>query len=196
MTNPNFEISRSKYPWLDKECSKCKLYWPLYMCYWCAWVQKLHSVSVCDQLFLSYRPFWDKCTELPPNDLKPYNVKDAIFLPWVSKSPKFHSVSLYDEPFLSYRPFWEKCTQWALNDLEHYKLKCTPYVPLVSLVPSFHSVLLYSQPPMRYRAFWYKCTEWPQNDLEPYKIKCTPYMYSYNPSVSNFTPFHSTTSHF
>ncbi len=29
VTNPNFDIWRPEYRWLDKECSKCKLCWPI-----------------------------------------------------------------------------------------------------------------------------------------------------------------------
>ncbi len=48
MTNPNFDIWRPEYPWLDKECSKCKLYWPIYVL--------LVSLSPKSSLRFSLRP--------------------------------------------------------------------------------------------------------------------------------------------
>ncbi len=33
---------------------------------------KFHSVLLFDGLFSSYRPFWEKCTEWPQNDLEQY----------------------------------------------------------------------------------------------------------------------------
>ena len=104
---------------------------------------KFHSVPLYDEPFLSYRPFWEKCTKWSQYDLKPYKVKCTSCMcykyPW---GPNF-TLSLYDEPILSYRPFWEKCTKWHQNDLQHFELKCSPYVLIVSLVPKCHPVLLY-----------------------------------------------------
>ena len=95
------------------------------MCYWCARVQKFHSASVYDQPFLIYRPFWDKCTEWPQNDLKPYKVKDInipIYLLLVSASPKFHPFSSNTRCCWVASHFEKK----APNDLTPYKDKCTP----------------------------------------------------------------------
>ncbi len=36
---------------------------------------KFHSVSLYDQSLFRYRPFWNKCTAWPQNDLEPYKVK-------------------------------------------------------------------------------------------------------------------------
>ncbi len=134
-----------------------------------------HSVSRYDEPFLSYRPFWEKCTKWPQNDLKLYKVKYTPYMCYKYPRGVNFTVSLYDKSFSSYWPFWEKCTKLPQSDLEHYKLKCSPHVLIVSMIPKFHSVSLYNQPFLRYRAFWDKCTEWPQNDLEPYKVKL-PYL--------------------
>ena len=145
MTNPNFDIWRPEYPWLDKECSKCKLYWPIYV----TGVPEFKNFTPFQS---TTSHFWvtghSETSALKDSKMiKPYKVKATpYFLLLISTSPKFHPVSLYDEALLSYRPFWEKCTEWPQNNLEHYKLKCTPYVLLVSMIPKFHTVLLYGHP--------------------------------------------------
>ncbi len=52
---------------------------------------KLQSVSLYDQTFSRYRPFWDKCTEWQQNDLEPYKVKCTPYVLLVSPSHKLHS---------------------------------------------------------------------------------------------------------
>ncbi len=88
---------------------------------------KFHSISLCE-LFSSYRPFWEKCTEWPPNDLEYYMLICTPYVLLVSLIPKFNSVSLYNQPFLRYRASSDKLTEWPQNDLESYKVKCTAYM--------------------------------------------------------------------
>ena len=101
----------------------------------------VHFVSLYDEPFLKYRPFWDKCPEWPQTDLEPYKVKLQLH----SLIPKFHSVLMYDQPFSRYSQFGDKCTKWPQNDLEPYTIKGTPYMLLVSTSPKFHSVSPYDQ---------------------------------------------------
>ncbi len=96
------------------------------MCYKCPWVQKFNSVSVYDQTFLSYRPFWDKCTqsENPPNDPKCYKVKYTPYVLLVLTRPKFH-------PFRSKtRCCWVTC---------HFE-KSAPNDPKMTLNPTRSNV--------------------------------------------------------
>ncbi len=101
------------------------------------------TVSLYDESFSSYRPFWEKCTKWPQHDLEHYKLKCSPYVLIVSMSPKVHSVSLYDQPFLKYRAFWDKRTEWPQNDLEPYKFNCTPYIynycPQVSNFTPFRS---------------------------------------------------------
>ena len=60
---------------------------------------QIHSVLLYDEPFLSYRPFWDKCTEWPQTDLEPYKFKGTPYMLLVSASPKFYSISLYETHF-------------------------------------------------------------------------------------------------
>ncbi len=61
--------------------------------------------------FLSYKPFWRKCTEWPQNGIEPFKIEGAPYVLLISTNPKFYSVLLYYQPFLSFRPFWDKCTE-------------------------------------------------------------------------------------
>ncbi len=95
---------------------------------------------------------------------------------------------------------WErsKCTEW----LEHLRVKSTLYtlytclcgpnfVPFLSMTSRFPDTRL-----PRIEKKNQKYTEWPQNDLEQVRDKSTLYTISTCPRISNYWPFHSTTSHF
>ncbi len=57
------------------------------------------QLSLYDQPFSSYRPFWDKCTEWLKNYLEHYKVKGhPIYALLEPLSLKFHSISVYDRP--------------------------------------------------------------------------------------------------
>ena len=56
------------------------------------------QISLCFTLWvavLSYKPFWDKCTEWPQNDLTLQGQSYPIYMLQLTPSPKFHSSSLY-----------------------------------------------------------------------------------------------------
>ncbi len=158
---------------------------------------KFHSISLYDEPFSSYRPFWEKCTKWPQNYLEPYKVKlRYIYVLQISTRPKFHCFALRRAVFelqaILRKVHW-MTPKWPWTLQGHrYQIN----VLLVSMSPKFHSVSLYDQPFSRYRPFWNKCTEWPQNDLNPYKFKCTQYIYNYCTWVPIFTPFRSMTSPF
>ncbi len=65
---------------------------------------KFHSVSLYHEPFLSYWPFWEKCTKWPQNDLKPYKVKCTPYMCYKYPRGQNFTVSLYDQPFSRYRP--------------------------------------------------------------------------------------------
>ncbi len=58
---------------------------------------KFHSVSLYDEPFSSYGPFWDKCTEWPQNNLEPYKFKCTLYIynycPWVPDFTPFRSTT-------------------------------------------------------------------------------------------------------
>ena len=154
------------------------------MCYYCP-NSKFQSVSLYGQTFLSYRPFWKKCTGWPQIDLNP------------TRSPVPHiGVTSIHESHISLRfglwpavfkiqailkkkttPTDPKMTLNPTGQIHHI------HVLLVSMTPKFRSISLYDQPFSKYRQFWGKCTEWPQNDLKPYKVKGTSYVFYYYPRV-------------
>ena len=173
-----------KWPWMLKG-------WMYSICVTSILEFKFHSVSLYDQPFSRYTPFWDKCTELLrkwPWILQSRMCPIYVFV--VSTSSKFHSVSLYDQPLWSYR-----CTEWPQNDLEpYYKVKCTPYICYYPRVPNF-SPFHSDQPSSRYRPFWDKCTEWPKMTLNP-KRSNIPIYIQVLPIESQISLFHSTTIHF
>ncbi len=86
-------------------------------------------------MILSPRPFWDKYTKWPPNDLECYEIKvPYIFHTMPSPSPKFQSVVLYRDPFPSYRSFWDN----APNDPKMTKgVKGIPHMLQLTWVPNF-----------------------------------------------------------
>ena len=82
---------------------------------------KFYSVLLYEQLFLSYRPFWDKCTEWHQND-EPHEAKGTQYI--TDKPEAQISVHCTFWPaFLSHKTFWEvhRITE---NALEAYKIKC------------------------------------------------------------------------
>ena len=44
-----------------------------------SWNPKFQLVSLYDQPFSNYRPFWDKCTEWPPKASEHYKGKGAQY---------------------------------------------------------------------------------------------------------------------
>ena len=120
-------------------------------------IPKFHSVSLYGQPFLRYRPFWDKCTEWPPN------------WPWTlqGQSPCKCIASIPDTQIslrFAVRPAvfeFAIRTEWPQSDIEHYRVKGTHYkvklyTYILLMFPSskFHSVLLYDQPFSRYHTFY------------------------------------------
>ncbi len=91
---------------------------------------KFHFVSLYDEPFSSYRPFWEKRTKWPQNDLESYKVKlSYIYVCFTSIHEA--QISLFCSKTNHYRvtgQFWEKCTKWPQLDLEPYKVKYTIYV--------------------------------------------------------------------
>ncbi len=83
-----------------------------------------HPVSLYDQPFLRYRPFWQKCKQMTQNDLQPEKVKSTIYVLLASNLPCFTVLSAVFE----IRPFWDKCTERHQTDVEPYKIKCTLYM--------------------------------------------------------------------
>ena len=132
---------------------------------------QISPVSLYEEPFLSYRPFWEKCIEWPQNDLEHYELKCTQYVLVLSLIPKFHSVLLYGQPFLRYRVFWDKCTEWTQMILNPTRSNA-PHI-CISTIPG-SQISLYDQPFLRYKPVWDTCTEWLQIDLEPYKVK-TPY---------------------
>ena len=88
--------------------------YPIYMLQLPAASPKFQSFLLYGQLFLSYRPFWDKCTEWPKMTLNTKRSKVPIYVLKLLPSLKFHPVFffLYGNAFSSYRPFWDKYTEW------------------------------------------------------------------------------------
>ena len=89
---------------------------------------KFHSVSLYDNPFWSYRPFWEKSAPKSPQmtfNTTNSNVPLMCYLgPWFPNFTPYPSTAIS----LRYRALWYKCTEWPQNDLEPYKVKCTPYM--------------------------------------------------------------------
>ena len=137
--NPNLDIWRPNYPWLDKGWNKCKLYtntWGTKVLHICCTSVLGSQILVCFALlatFLSYRlcaPNAYRCTTLSnpigrfvhrmtPKDLE-HKVKAS---PYVFISPK-----LQFRFMTRYRQIWDKCTEGPQKGLGHYKAKGTPYI--------------------------------------------------------------------
>ncbi len=78
MTNPcrdtgHFETSAPNDPKLTLSTSRS--YVPYIYMLLGSMSPKFHSISLHDEPFSCYRPFWEKCTQWPQNDLEPYKVK-------------------------------------------------------------------------------------------------------------------------
>ncbi len=112
---------------------------------------KFDSVSLYDEPFSKYRPFWEKCTDYPQNDLE-HKLKCTQYVFLVSLILKFISVT----------PNWHLTLQGHM---------CLINVLLVSTSHIFHSISLHDKSFSRYRLFWDQRTKLPQIDPEPYKVK-------------------------
>ncbi len=116
---------------------------------------KFHSVSLYDQPFSRYRPFWDKCTEWPQIDLEPHKVKlpyicitsvrDSQILVRFALWPALFEIQAILRQVHRMTPNWP----WTLLGQRY-----TTYVLLVSPSPKFCSVLLYDQRFPWYRTFY------------------------------------------
>ena len=72
---------------------------------------KLHPVSLYENPFLRYRPFWDKHTEWHENGIEFYKVKRThIWVTNIHKSQISLPFALWPAVF-EIRPFWD-CTKW------------------------------------------------------------------------------------
>ncbi len=151
-----------------------KLFWKIFIGY----SFKYMITHSSDELFLSYRPFWEKCTKWPQNDLEHCKLKrttyvcvtsvlDSQILIRFALRPAVFEIQASLGQVHQMTPKWH----WTLQG-QRYPI----YVLLLSTSSKVHSISLYGQPFWRYRQLWEKCTEWPQNDLERYKVKGTPYM--------------------
>ncbi len=78
---------------------------------------KFQPLSLYNETFSSYRPFWDKCTEWPQNYLEYYKPQGQTYHIdlLITSTPE----SQFKLPV-----FWDKRTAWPQNNIEHYlKLK-------------------------------------------------------------------------
>ncbi len=92
---------------------------------------KFQFVSFYNQPILSYRPFWDKCTEWPINDPETYKVKGTpyiicIYALRVSQSHKLCFVLLSTISHFQQSQANLRQVHWmAPNDIEHYTVNDT-----------------------------------------------------------------------
>ncbi len=144
------------------------------------------QISLYDQPFLKYKPFWDKCTEWPQIDLEPYQVK----LPYICINGVPDSQillrSLHDQSFSRCGPFWDMCTEWPQIDIEPYKVK-SPYICITS-VPDSQISLRFAERPTIFeilailRKVHWMTPKWPWT----YKVKGISYMCYWCPLVPYF----------
>ncbi len=130
---------------------------------------KFHSVSLYDQPFSRYRPFWDKYTEWPQSDLEPYKAK----LPYIciirvhdsqislrfALRPALFEIQTILRQVHRMTPNWS----WTLQrQITLYLYNKTVPESQISLRFALRLAVLGLQAILRH------CTEWPQNDLEHY----------------------------
>ena len=127
--------------------------WPIYMLLVYT-SPKFHSISLYDQPFSRYRPFWDKCSEWPQIDLD--NTRSNYPIPYTTVPEPQISLHFVLRPAIFelqaiFRQVHRMTPKgsWTLQDQRY-----TTYVLLVSSSPKFHSVLLYDQPFSKYRTFY------------------------------------------
>ncbi len=86
--------------------------------------------------FLSYRPFWDKCTEWPQNGFKFYKVKDTPYLCYsYPRVPNFTRFAL-TPTLVELQAILRKMHQMTPNDLKPYKGQMYP-IDVYSQAPNF-----------------------------------------------------------
>ena len=128
---------------------------------------KFRSISLYDQLFQSYRPFWHKCTEWPQNDLEYYKVKGTPYIcyycPWFPNFSPFRSMTSYIQVTGHFEKSLSNDAKMTLNPTRSK----VPHICVTSL-PKF---VFYNQPFLSYRSFSDKYTERLPNDLEYHKVK-------------------------
>ncbi len=146
---------------------------------------KFHSLLHYGQPFnfLSYRQFWDKCTEWSPK------------WPWTLKGQRYSHTHVTTTPESQ---ILVRFTLWPavfVLQVRAERLYCIYMLQLPS-TPKFQFVLPYGQPFYIHMLFWDKCTKWPPNDLKALRAQRYPIHVSQLSTTLNFTPFGSTLSHF
>ncbi len=158
---------------------------------------KFSSISLYNEPFSSYTPFFGKVHWMTPNDLHMFKGKIPTCIPHVPPRPKFSSVSLYIHwPVSSYGSILGKCTKLPQITLTCSRSKIPICMLHTPMRPKFLSVLLYDEP----FYFWVtaifffaeKVDLMTPNDLVMFQVKNTN-MHIY-PRCPNFHLFHSTIS--
>ncbi len=131
-----------KWPWTLKG-ARYSISW----CSWCPLVPYLSSFcSMTCEPFWSYRPFWDKCTAGPQNDLEPYKVKGTPYTSYLYPKESKISVCFTIWPAILELHTILRHNHSALNDPKWpWTLQgqgCPIYVLPVSLGPKFQSISL------------------------------------------------------
>ena len=115
------------------------------------WQWTLKEAFLIPHPFLSYKPFWDKCTEWPEKwHWTLQGQMCSIYMLLVPPSPKFQSPLLCDQPLSNYRQVHRRTQKGRILQGQRYPI----YVLLIYHGPKFQSVSLYGQSFLSYKTLW------------------------------------------
>ncbi len=145
---------------------------------------KLHSISLYDESFPKYRPFWDKCTEWPQNDLDMLKVKNInMHAAYIPEAQTFVSFAL----------------PWAIFELQSNFGKNSPNDPKMTWHIQCQNTNMHTTYTPRGLTFHPFCSTMSRFQVRPKFEKNGPndhhacYIHPWGP---NFLPFHSMMSIF
>ncbi len=132
----------------------------------------LHSISVYDQPYSSYRSRRDRSNEWPQIKREHWS-KVPHKCSTSTSSVKFQSTSLHDLQLSSHVSFWDKCIKWHKW---HWILKLQGYPIFLLIVGRVPSFSLFGSMPSHFAChFDTRAPKLTHNEL--YKVKGTLYMF-------------------
>ena len=155
LTNPSFDIWKPKYTCLDKECSKCQLFWPIYVLLVSQSLEISLHFSLRNTVFeiqaILRQVHW--MTSKWPKNLQ--GQVYPIYVLLVSKSPKFISFALRPASCCSVAGHFEKgASNYPKMTLNPTKSN-VPHICFTSIHESQISLRsLHGERFLRYRPFW------------------------------------------
>ncbi len=154
------------------------------------------QISLYDQTFSRYRPFWDKCIECPKIDLEPYKVKLPYICITSVRESQISFIFTLQPALFKIQAILRQVHRMTPSDLEPNKAKL-PYICITSVRDYQISLCSTLRPALfKIQAILRQVHQMIPNWPWTLQRQITLYLYKNGPWVSNLTLFFSTISRF